>query len=81
MDYLPLNAVNIALEQSFSHAPGETHEEFRARIEGVKGSALRDWEGDQVREAGVERRKRRAGIRGGREGGGDGNGEGDAVAV
>lgn len=72
--------MNIALEQSFSHAPGEGHEDFRQRIEGVKANALRDWDEDQVREAGVERRKRRAGMRRESEGGAMGR-NGNAVAV
>ena len=62
IDWLSLNALNIAIEQSFLHAPGESHPAFRKRLRGVKEVVLRDWDEDQVREAGVERRKRRVGV-------------------
>lgn len=61
LDWLTLNAVNIAIEQSFLHAQGESHEDFRKRIDEIKTLALLDWDDDQVREAALERRKRKAG--------------------
>lgn len=60
LDWLALNPVNIAIEQSFLHAEGESHEEFRKRIDGIKAVALHDWDEDQVRETALERRKRKA---------------------
>lgn len=64
LDWLALNAVNIAIEQSFRHAAGEGHEGFRKRVDGIKALALQDWDDDQVREAAIERRKRKAGREG-----------------
>lgn len=64
LDWLALNAVNIAIEQSFLHAEGESHEDFRKRVDGIKAVALQAWDDDQVREAAIERRKRKAGKEG-----------------
>ena len=56
---MTLNAVNIAIEQSFHHAEGKGHKDFRRRIDVIKALALQDWEDDQMREATLERRRRK----------------------